>query len=71
MPLAKAERQRLTLITTAESGVPASGWEVVASGRTGRARRLHRLGTADHAAIDHVISDVGEWLDSLFEGQDE
>ena len=25
---------------------------------------------ADFSAIDHVIGDVGEWLDTLFEGQD-
>ena len=41
------------------SGVPSTVREVVASGRTGRARRLRRLGRADHAAIDHALEDVG------------
>ncbi|MBK5308241.1 MAG: metal ABC transporter ATP-binding protein [Frankiaceae bacterium] len=40
-------------------GVPATVREVVASGRTGRAHRLRRLGRADHAAIDHALEDVG------------
>ena len=40
-------------------GVPSTVREVVASGRTGRARRLHRLGRDDHAAIDHALEDVG------------
>jgi zinc transport system ATP-binding protein len=40
-------------------GVPATVREVVASGRTGRARRLRPLGRADHAAIDHALEDVG------------
>ncbi|MCU1589647.1 MAG: mntB [Frankiales bacterium] len=40
-------------------GVPSTVREVVASGRTGRARRLRRLGRADHAAIDHALEDVG------------
>jgi zinc transport system ATP-binding protein len=32
---------------------------VVASGRTGRARRLRPFGRSDHAAIDHALEDVG------------
>ncbi|MDT7570090.1 MAG: zinc transport system ATP-binding protein [Actinomycetota bacterium] len=40
-------------------GVPSTVREVVASGRTGRANRLRRLGQADHAAIDHALEDVG------------
>jgi zinc transport system ATP-binding protein len=47
--------QRLTV----GGGVPATVREIVASGRTGRARRLHRLGRADVAAIDHALEDVG------------
>lgn len=40
-------------------GVPATVREVVASGRTGRARRLRRLAAADRAAIEHALEDVG------------
>lgn len=40
-------------------GVPSTVRELVASGRTGRARRLRRLGPADQAAIDHALEDVG------------
>jgi zinc transport system ATP-binding protein len=40
-------------------GVPSTVREIVASGRTGRARRLRRLGRDDHAAIDHALEDVG------------
>jgi zinc transport system ATP-binding protein len=40
-------------------GVPSTVREVVASGRTGRVRRLRRLGHDDHAAIDHALEDVG------------
>jgi zinc transport system ATP-binding protein len=40
-------------------GVPSTVREIVASGRTGRARRLRRLGRADQAAIDHALEDVG------------
>jgi zinc transport system ATP-binding protein len=40
-------------------GVPATVREVVASGRTGRAKRLRRLSRADHGAIDHALEDVG------------
>jgi zinc transport system ATP-binding protein len=39
--------------------VPATVREVVASGRTGRVRRLRRLGRDDHRAIDHALEDVG------------
>ncbi|MCW2572241.1 MAG: transporter related protein, partial [Frankiales bacterium] len=39
-------------------GVPSTVREVVASGRTGRARRLHRLSRVDQAAIDHALEDV-------------
>jgi len=39
--------------------VPATVREVVASGRTGRVRRLRRLGPSDHHAIDHALEDVG------------
>lgn len=41
------------------SGVPSTVREVVASGRTARARRLRPLGRSDHAAIDHALEDVG------------
>ena len=40
-------------------GVPATVREVVASGRTGRAKRLRPLRRADHDAIDHALEDVG------------
>ncbi|MGH3362269.1 MAG: metal ABC transporter ATP-binding protein [Nocardioides sp.] len=45
--------------TSAGSGVPASVWEVVASGALTRRRLLRRLSRADRAAIDHAISVVG------------
>ncbi len=47
--------QRLTV----GGGVPATVREVVASGRTGRASRLRRLGRDDWAAVDHALEDVG------------
>ncbi len=40
-------------------GVPSTVREVVASGRTGRTRRLRRLGADDQHAIDHALEDVG------------
>jgi zinc transport system ATP-binding protein len=40
-------------------GVPATVREVVASGRTGRVRRLRRLSRDDQRAIDHALEDVG------------
>jgi zinc transport system ATP-binding protein len=40
-------------------GVPSTVREVVASGRTGRARRLRRLSVQDQHAIDHALEDVG------------
>ena len=43
----------------ASSGVPASVWEVVASGRLTRRRLLHRLGRADRAAITDALEVVG------------
>jgi zinc transport system ATP-binding protein len=47
--------QRLTV----GGGVPSTVREVVASGRTGRVRRMHRLSPGDHDAIDHALEDVG------------
>ncbi len=41
------------------SGVPASVWEVVASGRLTRRRLLRPLSRADRAAIDDAIAVVG------------
>lgn len=43
----------------ATSGVPASVWEVVASGRLTRRRLLRRLSRADRAAIDDALEVVG------------
>lgn len=43
----------------AGSGVPASVWEVVASGRLTRRRLLHRLGRADRVAITDALEVVG------------
>ncbi len=43
----------------AGGGVPCTVREVVASGRTGRVRRLRRLGRDDRAAVDHALEDVG------------
>ncbi|MGZ6753989.1 MAG: metal ABC transporter ATP-binding protein [Nocardioides sp.] len=43
----------------ATSGVPASVWEVVASGRLTRRRLLRPLSRADRAAIDEAIAVVG------------
>ncbi|MBZ5741019.1 metal ABC transporter ATP-binding protein [Nocardioides mangrovi] len=43
----------------AASGVPASVWEVVASGRLTRRRLLRPLGRADRAAIDDALEVVG------------
>jgi zinc transport system ATP-binding protein len=44
---------------SAAAGVPASVWEVVASGRLSRRPLLRPLGKADRAAIDAAITDVG------------
>ncbi|GAB7006163.1 metal ABC transporter ATP-binding protein [Nocardioides sp. AN3] len=43
----------------ATSGVPASVWEVVASGRLPRRRLFRPLGRADRAAIDDALEIVG------------
>ena len=43
----------------ATSGVPASVWEVVASGRLTRRRLLRPLGRADRAAITEALEVVG------------
>jgi len=43
----------------ATSGVPASVWEVVASGRLTRRRLLRRLSRADRLAIDDALEVVG------------
>jgi zinc transport system ATP-binding protein len=45
--------------STAASGVPASVWEVVASGRLSRRRLLRPLSRADRAAIHDAIDVVG------------
>ncbi len=45
--------------TGAASGVPASVWEVVASGRLTRRRLLHPLGREDRAAIADALEVVG------------
>jgi zinc transport system ATP-binding protein len=45
--------------TSATSGVPASVWEVVASGRLTRRRLLRPLSRADRAAIDDALAVVG------------
>jgi len=45
--------------STAMTGVPASVWEVVASGRLTRRRLLRPLSRADRAAIDDAIEVVG------------
>jgi zinc transport system ATP-binding protein len=45
--------------TGAASGVPASVWEVVASGRLTRRRLLRPLSRADRAAIDDALAVVG------------
>lgn len=45
--------------TSATSGVPASVWEVVASGRLTRRRLLRPLSRADRRAIDDALSVVG------------
>ncbi len=45
--------------TGASSGVPASVWEVVASGRLTRRRLLRPLGRADRAAIADALDVVG------------
>ncbi|MFC4783576.1 metal ABC transporter ATP-binding protein [Nocardioides sp. MAHUQ-72] len=44
---------------SAASGVPASVWEVVASGRLTRRGLLRRLSRADREAIDHALVVVG------------
>ncbi|WP_344303416.1 metal ABC transporter ATP-binding protein [Nocardioides bigeumensis] len=43
----------------ATSGVPASVWEVVASGRLSRRRLFRLLSSADRAAIDDALAVVG------------
>ena len=43
----------------AGSGVPASVWEIVASGRLGRRRLFRPLSRADRAAIDDALDVVG------------
>ena len=59
----------------AASGVPASVWEVVASGRLTRRRLLRPLGRADRAAISDALDVVGladrarESVSSLSGGQ--
>jgi zinc transport system ATP-binding protein len=45
--------------TGATSGVPASVWEVVASGRLTRRRLLRPLSRADRSAIDDALAVVG------------
>ncbi len=45
--------------TGATSGVPASVWEVVASGRLTRRRLLRPLTRTDRAAVDEAIAVVG------------
>src|SRR5690606_10582292 len=45
--------------STAASGVPASVWEVVGSGRLSRRRLLRPLSRADRAAIRDAIEVVG------------
>jgi zinc transport system ATP-binding protein len=45
--------------TGASSGVPASVWEVVASGRLTRRRLLRPLSRADRSAIEEAIDVVG------------
>ena len=45
--------------TGAASGVPASVWEVVASGRLTRRRLLRPLSRADRAAVDDALEVVG------------
>ena len=60
---------------SAASGVPASVWEVVASGRLTRRRLLRPLGRADRAAIADALDVVGlahrarESVSSLSGGQ--
>ena len=44
---------------SAESGVPASVWEVVASGRLTRRRLLRPMSRADRDAVDRAIDVVG------------
>jgi zinc transport system ATP-binding protein len=44
---------------SAESGVPASVWEVVASGRLTHRRLLRPMSRADRAAVEHAIEVVG------------
>ena len=44
---------------TASSGVPASVWEVVASGRLSRRRPFRLLSRADRAAVDEALTVVG------------
>lgn len=44
---------------SAVSGVPASVWEVVASGRLARRRRFRPLGRADREVIERALETVG------------
>jgi zinc transport system ATP-binding protein len=44
---------------SAESGVPASVWEVVASGRLNHRRLFRPMSRTDRAAVDHAIEVVG------------
>jgi len=44
---------------SAESGVPASVWEVVASGRLTRRALFRPMSRPDRAAVDHAIEVVG------------
>ena len=57
-----ADRDRIGFVpqrSGAASGVPASVWEVVASGRLTRRRLLRPLSRADRAAIDDALEVVG------------
>ena len=62
-PFAQFEEwQRIGFVpqrTSATSGVPASVWEVVASGRLTRRRLLRPLSRADRAAIKDALAVVG------------
>jgi zinc transport system ATP-binding protein len=44
---------------SAESGVPASVWEIVASGRLNHRRLFRPMSRADRVAVDHAIEVVG------------
>jgi zinc transport system ATP-binding protein len=62
-PLPRFEQwQRIGFVpqrASAASGVPASVWEVVASGRLTRRRLLRPLTRSDRAAIDRALAVVG------------